>query len=148
MPVSQNSDGNTPKNSITQPLRLLATGNSLLLTQTDIDILVVTFFTSSLKVRFSSSATPRNLTVETFGPLNFYVIDAYGAFRQPKFEYGCRELLVFWVCSARQIFYVYHNPNLVDCIDDCLLTAMAAVQTEEVRASFMFVGDLNGHHQE
>ena len=57
-------------------------------------------------------------------------------------------LLVFWVCSARQIFYVYHNPNLVDCIDDCLLTAMATVQTEEVRASFMFVGDLNGHHPE
>ena len=25
---------------------------------------------------------------------------------------------------------------------------MAAVQTEDVRASFLFVGDLNGHHQE
>ena len=25
---------------------------------------------------------------------------------------------------------------------------MAAVQAEEVRASFLFVGDLNGHHQE
>ena len=25
---------------------------------------------------------------------------------------------------------------------------MAAVQAEDVRASFMFVGDLNGHHQE
>ena len=25
---------------------------------------------------------------------------------------------------------------------------MAAVQAEDVRASFLFVGDLNGHHQE
>ena len=25
---------------------------------------------------------------------------------------------------------------------------MAAVQTEDIRASFLFVGDLNGHHQE
>ena len=30
----------------------------------------------------------------------------------------------------------------------CLLTSMAAVQAEDVRASFLFVGDLNGHHQE
>ena len=26
--------------------------------------------------------------------------------------------------------------------------SMAAVQAEDVRASFLFVGDLNGHHQE
>ena len=25
---------------------------------------------------------------------------------------------------------------------------MAAVQTEDIRASFLFVGDLNGHHRE
>ena len=30
----------------------------------------------------------------------------------------------------------------------CLLTSMAAVQADEVRASFLFVGDLNGHHQQ
>ena len=35
-------------------------------TPTDLDILVVTFFTWSLNVRFSSSVMPRNLTVETF----------------------------------------------------------------------------------
>ena len=39
---------------------------SLLMTPTDLDVLVVIFFTWSLKVSFSSSATPRNLTVETF----------------------------------------------------------------------------------
>ena len=31
---------------------------------------------------------------------------------------------------------------------DCLLASMAAVQAEDIRASFLFVGDLNGHHQE
>ena len=55
------------------------------------------------------------------------------------------------VCGARQNFYVfslYHNPDLDDRIYDCLLTAMAAMQAADVRASFLFVGDLNGHHQE
>ena len=36
-----------------------------------------------------------------------------------------------------------------DRIFDCLLASMAAVQAEDVRASFLlFVGNLNGHHQE
>ena len=39
---------------------------SLLMTPTDLDILVETFLTWSLKLKFSSSVTPRNLTVETF----------------------------------------------------------------------------------
>ena len=77
--------------------------------------------------------------------------DGYGAFRQPKFECGCCEILVFRVCGARENFYVfslYRNPHLDDRIYDCLLTAMAAVQAADARASFLFVGDLNGHHQE
>ena len=30
----------------------------------------------------------------------------------------------------------------------CLIASISAVQAEDVRASFQFVGDLNGHHQE
>ena len=30
-----------------------------------------------------------------------YVRDGYGAFRQPKFDYGCYEMLVFRVCGMR-----------------------------------------------
>ena len=55
------------------------------------------------------------------------------------------------VCGVRQNIYVYslyRNPDLDDLIFDCLLTSMAAVQAEDVRASFLFMGDLNGHHQE
>ena len=80
-----------------------------------------------------------------------YVQDGYGAFRQPKFECGCCEMLVFIVCGARQHFYVFslnHNPDLDDWLYDCLLTALAAVHAADVRASFLFVGYLNGHHQE
>ena len=60
-----------------------------------------------------------------------YVRDGYGAFRQPKFECGCCEILVFRVYGARQNFYafsLYRNPDLDGRIYDCLLTAMAAVQ--------------------
>ena len=46
------------------------------------------------------------------------------------------------------MFSLYCNPDLDDWIFHCLLTSMAAVQAEDVRASFLFVGDLNGHHQE
>ena len=76
--------------------------------------------------------------------------DGYIGFRQPKFECGCCEMLVFRVCGVRQKLYVfslYRNPDPDDRIFDSLLTSMAAVQAEDVRASFLFVGDLHGHHQ-
>ena len=80
-----------------------------------------------------------------------YVWDGYGAFRQPKFECGCCQMLVFMVCGLRQNLYVYslyRNPDLDDKIFGCLPASMADVQAEDVCASFLFVGDLNGHHQE
>ena len=53
----------------------------------------------------------------------------------------------FRVCGVRQNLYVYslyRNPDLYNRIFDCLLASMAAVQAEDVPASFLFVGDLNG----
>ena len=44
------------------------------------------------------------------------------------------------------MFSLYRNPDIDDHIFDSLQTSMAAVQAEDVRASFLFVGDLNGHH--
>ena len=69
-----------------------------------------------------------------------YVRDGYGAFRQPKFECGCCEMLIFRVCSVRQNRYVYslyRNPDIDDWIFDCLLASRAAVQAEDVRAPFL-----------
>ena len=60
-------------------------------------------------------------------------------------------MLVLRVCGVRQNLYVYslcRNPDLDDRIFHSLLASMAAVQAEDVRASFLFVGDLNSHHQE
>ena len=60
-------------------------------------------------------------------------------------------MLVFRVCGVRQNIYVYslyRNPDLDNRIFYYLLASMAAVQAEDVRASFLFVGYLNGHHQE
>ena len=81
-----------------------------------------------------------------------YVRDGYGAFFHPKFPCSCCEMLVFRVCGVKQNLYVFslsRNPDLDDQIFYCLLASMmAAVQTEDIRPSFLFVGDLNGHHQE
>ena len=63
------------------------------------------------------------------------VRDGYGAFRQPKLECGCCEMLIFRVCGVKQNLYVfslYRNPDLDDRIFDCLLTSTAAVQAEDV----------------
>ena len=60
-------------------------------------------------------------------------------------------MLVFRVCGVRQNLYLYslyRNPDLDDRSFYCLLASMAAVQAKDVRASFVFVGDLNSHHQE
>ena len=46
------------------------------------------------------------------------------------------------------VFSLYRNPDQDDRIFDCLLTSMAAVQAEDVRVSFLSIGDLNFHHQE
>ena len=40
-----------------------------------------------------------------------YVRDGYGAFRQPKFECGCCEMLVFRVCGVRQQFFLHDLPQ-------------------------------------
>ena len=60
-------------------------------------------------------------------------------------------MVVYRACGVRQNMYVfslYRNHDPDDWIFYCLLTSMAAMQAEDVRASFMFAGDLNGHHQE
>ena len=68
-----------------------------------------------------------------------------------QFECGCCEMLAFRVCGVRQnlnVFSLYRNTDLDDRIFDCLLASMAAVQAEDVLASYLFLGDLNGHQQE
>ena len=61
-----------------------------------------------------------------------------------------REIMFFRVCGVRQNLYVfslYRILDLHDLIFDSLLASIAVVQAEDAHASFLFVGDLNGHHQ-
>ena len=46
------------------------------------------------------------------------------------------------------MYSLYRNSDLDHQIVDCLLASVAAVKAEDVRPSILFVGDLNGHHQE
>ena len=46
------------------------------------------------------------------------------------------------------VFSLYRNPDLDDRIFDCLPESMAAVQTEDICASFQYLGHLNAYHQE
>ena len=46
------------------------------------------------------------------------------------------------------MYSLYRSPDIDYQIFDCLLASIATVQAEDVRASFLFVGDLNGPHQE
>ena len=42
---------------------------------------------------------------------------------------------------------MYRNPDLSNKIFDCLLTARGNVQSVDRMASFLFVGDVNAHHE-
>ena len=56
--------------------------------------------------------------------------------------------MAFGVRHNVYVFSLYRNPDLDYRSFDCLLTSIAAAKAEDVRASFLFVFDLNGHHQE
>ena len=76
-----------------------------------------------------------------------YIRDEYGAYRCPFFF----EIMIFSVCGVRQNFYVftlYRKHDLDDRLFDCSLTSVAAMQADDVHASFLFVSDTNGQHQE
>ena len=68
-----------------------------------------------------------------------------------RFVVPDRTSMCFCIATLTYVYVnpvMYRNPDLDDRIYECLLTSVAAVQAEDVRASFLFMGDLNGHHQE
>lgn len=63
----------------------------------------------------------------------------------------CHEVMAVKVPSRHNNFYImgiYRNENLGNGLYDCLLTAMASMQSNDAKASFIFLGDFNAHHQE
>ena len=67
------------------------------------------------------------------------------------YECGCCKVIVIRICSSSHNFYkvcVHRYPDLADQIFDCLLTAMAKVSSWIKRRFFLFVGEVNTHHEE
>ena len=68
-----------------------------------------------------------------------------------SFERGCHETQIIKVCGKHSNFYlfsVYRNPDADDGISDCLLVSMEAIQENDRKASFVFIGDFNAHYKE
>ena len=80
-----------------------------------------------------------------------YIRNGFPASRKANYECRCHEVLVLKVCGKHSNFYlfsVYRNPDSNDDIFDCLLSSMAAVQENDRKAAFLFIGDFNAHHRE
>ena len=80
-----------------------------------------------------------------------YIRKDFAASRKSIYECGCHEMQTIKVCGQHHNFYlfsVYRNPNANDSIFECLLTKMAAIQENDRKSSFLFVGDFNVHHRE
>ena len=83
--------------------------------------------------------------------LCIYTKVGYNAFRFNKFECDCHEFMIVRVCSRFNNFYIfnlYRNPNADDSIYDCLLSSYIAIQEEDRKACFLFMGDFNAHHRD
>ena len=77
--------------------------------------------------------------------------DDFSVYRQRGYEFGSCDVIVVRIRRGSHNFYmfgIYRNPDLSDKIFDCLLTAVAKVQSVDIKASFLFVGDANAHHEE
>lgn len=80
-----------------------------------------------------------------------YIRSGFNACRLTSIECKCHEIILLKITSKYNNFYlfsVYRNPDLDNSIYDCLLTAMATVQSSDRKAVFVFMGDFNAHHTE
>ena len=101
--------------------------------------------------RFRRPVHLRRGAVDGGRGMSVYVREGFNAFRQSTYECGCHELQVVRVCGRHINFYVfsvYRSPSRDDSIYDCLLNGMALAQSNDAKASFVFVGDFNAHHTE
>ena len=83
--------------------------------------------------------------------LAVYARDGWCVSRQKEYECKCCQYMVLRVCGSVRNFYlfsVYRSPSTDDKVFDCLLEAMAKIQSVDVKSCFQFVGDFNGHHVE
>ena len=79
-----------------------------------------------------------------------YIRNGCSVSYKTTFECGCHEVQIVKVCGKHNFYFfsVYRNPDADDGIFDCLLVSMAAIQENDRKASFVFIGDFNAHHKE
>jgi len=80
-----------------------------------------------------------------------YVREGRCVSRQKIYECQCCEFIVMRVCGSVRNFYifsVYRSPSIDNKIFDCLMEAMASIQSSDAKSCFLFVGDFNSHHVE
>ena len=80
-----------------------------------------------------------------------YIRSGCSASHKASFECRCHETQIIKVCGKHNNFFffcVYRNPDADDGIFDRLLVSMAAIQENDKKASFVFIGDFNAHHKE
>ena len=82
--------------------------------------------------------------------LAVYIRTGFCASMQKNHICECHEIQLVKITSRTNNFYIfsmYRNPDLDNSIFDCLLDSMFEIQGADRKASFIFVGDLNVHHQ-
>ena len=79
-----------------------------------------------------------------------YIRNEFSATNQRTYECNCHEVQIVKVCGGHSNFYIfsiYRNPDANDSIFDYLLSSMASIQQNDIRSSFLFLGDFNEHHR-
>ena len=80
-----------------------------------------------------------------------YIRSGFNAQHITKFACTCHEVQLVKIPSRFNNFYIvsiYRNPDLGSELYDCLLLLMASIQSSDKKASFIFIGDFNAHHQD
>ena len=133
--------------------------SELSLVARDFDILVcsetlVTSRRHSSEIAISGFSSPL-LRLADSGPgvrgMAVYTRNGFPSSRQRRYECDCCQMTIIRVCGSQlntYVFGLYRSPSVNDGIYDCILASMASIQAADRKASFVFVGDLNGHHAE
>ena len=80
-----------------------------------------------------------------------YIRSGCSASHKATFECGCHKVQIIKVCGKHNnlyLFFGYRNPNADDGIFYCHLVSMAAIQENDRKGSFVFIGNFNAHHKE
>ena len=80
-----------------------------------------------------------------------YIRAGFSASSRNDFTFNCHEIQLIKIVSQTHNFYIFNlnrSPSSKDSIYDCLMTSMSHNQELDPKSFFIFVGELNAHHQD